>query len=108
MAALFSAVIIWRHDAEALWALMGAVLNTGLSTVLKRVLNQERPVSNLRSDPGMPSSHAQSFFFNVIFVVVSCKALFIEHFFYDYQIFISRSNLIVFLNLLNSVCEYNL
>ncbi|KAE9466997.1 hypothetical protein C3L33_01091, partial [Rhododendron williamsianum] len=71
VAALFGAVLICRHDAEALWAAIGSVLNTGLSTVLKRVLNQERPVSNLRSDPGMPSSHAQSIFFTVIFVVVS-------------------------------------
>ncbi|KAI8542500.1 hypothetical protein RHMOL_Rhmol08G0142600 [Rhododendron molle] len=71
VAALFGAVLICRHDAEALWAAIGSVLNTGLSTILKRVLNQERPVSNLRSDPGMPSSHAQSIFFIVIFVVVS-------------------------------------
>ncbi|XP_058179106.1 lipid phosphate phosphatase epsilon 1, chloroplastic isoform X1 [Rhododendron vialii] len=71
VAGLFGAVLICRHDAEALWAAIGSVLNTGLSTMLKRVLNQERPVSNLRSDPGMPSSHAQSIFFTVIFVVVS-------------------------------------
>ncbi|CAL5373232.1 unnamed protein product [Camellia sinensis] len=61
--ALFGAIFLWRHDAEALWAAMGSVANVGLSTVLKQLLNQERPVSNLRSDPGMPSSHAQSIFF---------------------------------------------
>ncbi|KAA8547393.1 hypothetical protein F0562_003743 [Nyssa sinensis] len=69
--ALFGAVVLWRHDAEALWAAMGSVLNSGLSTTLKQILNQERPVSNLRSDPGMPSSHAQSIFFTVVFVVLS-------------------------------------
>uniref|UniRef100_A0A5B7CA29 Phosphatidic acid phosphatase type 2/haloperoxidase domain-containing protein n=1 Tax=Davidia involucrata TaxID=16924 RepID=A0A5B7CA29_DAVIN len=71
VAALFGAVLLWRHDAEALWAAMGSVLNTGLSTTLKQILNQERPLSTLRSDPGMPSSHAQSIFFTVMFAVLS-------------------------------------
>ncbi|KAJ1280628.1 hypothetical protein BS78_04G247000 [Paspalum vaginatum] len=33
------------------------------SVVLKRMLNHERPAPALRSDPGMPSSHAQSIFY---------------------------------------------
>ncbi|XP_057501484.1 lipid phosphate phosphatase epsilon 1, chloroplastic [Actinidia eriantha] len=69
--ALFGAILLWRHDAEALWAAMGSVVNAGLSRILKQMLNQERPVSNLRSDPGMPSSHAQSIFFTAIFAVIS-------------------------------------
>ncbi|KAI8019829.1 hypothetical protein LOK49_LG04G01150 [Camellia lanceoleosa] len=69
--ALFGAILLWRHDAGALWAAMGSVANVGLSTVLKQLLNQERPVSNLRSDPGMPSSHAQSIFFTFVFAVFS-------------------------------------
>ncbi|KAL7193045.1 hypothetical protein ACSBR2_024793 [Camellia fascicularis] len=69
--ALFGAVLLWRHDTEALWAAMGSVANVGLSTVLKQILNQERPVSDLRSDPGMPSSHAQSIFFTFVFAVFS-------------------------------------
>lgn len=71
VAALFGGVILWRHDAEALWAAMGSVLNSILSIILKRILNQERPVSTLRSDPGMPSSHSQSIFFTVVFTIVS-------------------------------------
>ncbi|KAE7999967.1 hypothetical protein FH972_004341 [Carpinus fangiana] len=71
VAALFGGVILWRHDAEALWAAMGSVLNSLLSIILKRILNQERPVSTLRSDPGMPSSHSQSIFFTVVFTIVS-------------------------------------
>ncbi|XP_047314846.1 lipid phosphate phosphatase epsilon 2, chloroplastic-like [Impatiens glandulifera] len=67
----FTLVIIIRHDAEALWATMGSVLNSWLSTKLKRILNQERPFSNSRSDPGMPSSHSQSIFFIQIFAVIS-------------------------------------
>ncbi|KAK2657150.1 hypothetical protein Ddye_010202 [Dipteronia dyeriana] len=68
---LFGALIIGRHDIEALWVLMGSVLNAMLSIALKRILNQERPVSNLRSDPGMPSSHAQSIFFIFSFAIIS-------------------------------------
>lgn len=71
VAALFGIIFLWRHDAEALWAASGSVLNSGLSTVLKRILNQERPVSTIRSDPGMPSSHAQSIFYTVTFCIVS-------------------------------------
>lgn len=68
---LFSGLIIWRHDTETLWILVGSVLNAMLSIALKRILNQERPVSNLRSDPGMPSSHAQSIFFIFSFAIFS-------------------------------------
>ncbi|KAK4347983.1 hypothetical protein RND71_034322 [Anisodus tanguticus] len=71
VAAAFGIIILWRHDGGALWAASGSVLNAGLSTVLKRILNQERPVSTLRSDPGMPSSHAQSIFYTVTFCIVS-------------------------------------
>lgn len=68
---LFSVVIIWRHDSEALWATMGSVINSALAMVLKRILNQERPVPTLKSDPGMPSSHAQSIFFIGGFIILS-------------------------------------
>ncbi|KAL4378028.1 hypothetical protein GQ457_02G007150 [Hibiscus cannabinus] len=63
--ALFGGVILWRHDDKALWMAMGSIVNALLSVGLKRVLNQERPVAGLKSDPGMPSSHAQSIFYNV-------------------------------------------
>lgn len=68
--ALFGGFILWRHDAEALWFAAGSILNAVLSVWLKRILNQERP-SALKSDPGMPSSHAQSIFFTVFFVILS-------------------------------------
>ncbi|TXG59685.1 hypothetical protein EZV62_014258 [Acer yangbiense] len=72
---LFGALIIGRHDIEALWILMGSILNAMLSIALKRILNQERPVSTLRSDPGMPSSHAQSIFFIFSFAIISSNVL---------------------------------
>uniref|UniRef100_A0A1D1ZID0 Dolichyldiphosphatase 1 n=1 Tax=Anthurium amnicola TaxID=1678845 RepID=A0A1D1ZID0_9ARAE len=71
VAAVFGLVILWKHDAEAMWAAMGAVLNAWLSAKLKQILNHERPDPALRSDPGMPSSHAQSIFYAAFFVVIS-------------------------------------
>lgn len=71
VAFLFGLVIVWKHDAEVSWAVMGAVINSGLSVTLKRVLNHQRPVSGLRSDPGMPSSHAQSIFYAAVLGIIS-------------------------------------
>ncbi|XVF62068.1 hypothetical protein PTKIN_Ptkin08bG0187300 [Pterospermum kingtungense] len=71
LSALFGGVILWRHDAEALWMAMGSIVNALLSIGLKQVFNQERPVAGLKSDPGMPSSHAQSIFFTVVFAIAS-------------------------------------
>ncbi|GAV87756.1 PAP2 domain-containing protein [Cephalotus follicularis] len=75
VAASFVAVILWRHDAAAMWAVMGSVLNSLLSITLKQILKHERPDSTRRSDPGMPSSHAQSIFFIVMFVILSIMEL---------------------------------
>ncbi|KAL8477860.1 hypothetical protein ACS0TY_029953 [Phlomoides rotata] len=71
IAAAFGSIIIWRHDAEAVWAVMGSVINAMLCLALKQLLNQERPNSTLRSDPGMPSSHAQSITYTTMFIVLS-------------------------------------
>lgn len=71
VAGVFGAIILLRHDGESLWAALGSVVNSMLSVVLKQILNQERPVSTLRSDPGMPSSHAMSIFFTVVFAIIS-------------------------------------
>lgn len=68
--AIFGVFILWRHDAEALWFAAGSFLNAMLSALLKQMLNQKRP-STLKSDPGMPSSHAQSIFFIVLFIILS-------------------------------------
>ena len=60
VAGLFGSVLLLRHDGAALWAIIGSVSNSALSAALKRILNQERPVATLRSDPGMPSIEAQT------------------------------------------------
>ncbi|KAM7264427.1 hypothetical protein ACFE04_002110 [Oxalis oulophora] len=72
---LLISMALWRHDGEAMWALTGSVINAILSFTFKRIFNQERPVSSLRSDPGMPSSHAQSIFFILVFLVFSTVQL---------------------------------
>ncbi|XP_039142812.1 lipid phosphate phosphatase epsilon 2, chloroplastic-like [Dioscorea cayenensis subsp. rotundata] len=71
VACLFGLYILWRHDGEALWAAMGSVVNSWLSITLKQILNHQRPVSALRSDPGMPSSHAQSIFYIAVLGILS-------------------------------------
>ncbi|KAI4981375.1 hypothetical protein ZWY2020_021867 [Hordeum vulgare] len=71
VSASFAFAALWKHDGEIMWALMGAVANTVLSSVLKKLLNHERPAPALRSDPGMPSSHAQSIFYAATFLVLS-------------------------------------
>lgn len=71
VAALFGSVLLLRHDGAALWAVIGSVSNSALSVAFKRILNQERPVATLRSDPGMPSSHAQSISFISLFTLFS-------------------------------------
>lgn len=71
MSGLFAALILGRHDAEAVWAVIGSLVNAGLSVVLKQILKQERPYPNSKSDPGMPSSHAMSIFYTFTFAVLS-------------------------------------
>lgn len=71
VAGSFAFAAIWKRDAEIMWALMGAVANTILSSILKKMFNHERPAPALRSDPGMPSSHAQSIFYAAVFLLLS-------------------------------------
>ncbi|XP_042028953.1 lipid phosphate phosphatase epsilon 2, chloroplastic-like isoform X1 [Salvia splendens] len=71
ISATFIVFVLWRHDALALWASLGSALNALLSVVLKHSLNQERPFSTSRSDPGMPSSHAQAIAYTIIFLAVT-------------------------------------
>lgn len=72
---LFASIILLRHDGAALWAIIGSVSNSALSVGLKRILNQERPDTTSRTDPGMPSTHAQSISFISVFAVLSGKQL---------------------------------
>ncbi|OAY60778.1 lipid phosphate phosphatase epsilon 1, chloroplastic [Manihot esculenta] len=71
VAFMFGVVLLWRHDAASLWLAMGSVINVIICLRLKRILNQQRPVSTLKSDPGMPSSHAQSIFYIIGVCILS-------------------------------------
>ena len=72
---LFASIILLRHDGTALWGIIGSVSNSALSVVLKRILNQARPATTSRTDPGMPSSHAQSISYISLFAILSGKQL---------------------------------
>ncbi|KAK1363553.1 Lipid phosphate phosphatase epsilon 1, chloroplastic [Heracleum sosnowskyi] len=72
----FYTVILLRHDAKALWLALGANLNGILSIVLKKIIKQDRPLPTLKSDFGMPSTHAQSIFFNVFMANLSIMEFF--------------------------------
>ncbi|KAJ0230771.1 hypothetical protein HA466_0304880 [Hirschfeldia incana] len=68
---LFASVVLLRHDGTVLWGIIGSVSNSALSLVLKRMLNQARPATTSRSDPGMQSTHAQSISFIFVFADLS-------------------------------------
>ncbi|XP_050203393.1 lipid phosphate phosphatase epsilon 2, chloroplastic-like [Mercurialis annua] len=59
----FLAVLLWRNDAESLWAATGSVINFVICLTLKKTLNQRRPITTMKYDPGMPSAHAQCIFY---------------------------------------------
>ncbi|CAI0420715.1 unnamed protein product [Linum tenue] len=72
VSAAFGAFFVWRHhNADVLWVATGAVVSCVLSVALKRILKQERPLATTRSDPGMPSSHAQYIFYVLTFGVLA-------------------------------------
>ncbi|KAL8200434.1 hypothetical protein R6Q57_011773 [Mikania cordata] len=71
VAVAFGGFIILRHDDLASWAATGCISNVILSITLLRILKQDRPVSEVSSAPGMPSSHAQTLFFTLVFVIMS-------------------------------------
>lgn len=71
VAVTFGGFILLRHDALALWAAMGSVINVILSITLKKILKQERPDSGISSGHGMPSSHAQSIFYASVILISS-------------------------------------
>lgn len=70
--AVVMAVVAWRHDDQVLWAVTGGILNAANSKLLKKVFNQQRPLTalGLKADPGMPSSHAQSFGYLSLYAAV--------------------------------------
>lgn len=64
-------VLLYRFDLPAVLCITGAILNALLSKILKRVMNQARPLGAQLHDPGMPSSHAQSLFFFASYLAIA-------------------------------------
>ncbi|WIA11742.1 hypothetical protein OEZ85_011837 [Tetradesmus obliquus] len=65
------AVLLWQHNEYAAWCVVGAVFSAFLCKVLKHVIRQERPDQAQKSDPGMPSSHANSLNFLSVYAALS-------------------------------------
>lgn len=60
--------LLSRRDLFTLFALSGVVANEAVNKVLKRAIDQQRPVGSPRLEPGMPSAHAQfSLFLAVLY-----------------------------------------
>lgn len=82
MALILGGAVVWKHDAQILWTAAGALLNAWSSLGLKLMLNEERPAASLSSSPGMPSSHAQSLFYGIVVLLVSCMSLYSSRVFF--------------------------
>ena len=52
--------LIYFHNYFTLHFVVGSILNMMLGKAMKRILNIQRPTQSIKSDPGMPSSHATS------------------------------------------------
>lgn len=57
------AVLLTSPGIQVAWCVVGSILSTVLCKVLKKVINEARPISARKADPGMPSSHANSLSF---------------------------------------------
>ncbi|GLC36960.1 hypothetical protein PLESTB_000173900 [Pleodorina starrii] len=61
-AAVF-AVLLARRDLAVAWCVLGSIIASFLNKALKYIINEQRPPSARKADPGMPSSHANSLAF---------------------------------------------
>lgn len=62
-----------RNNPQITWAVVGVVSSACISKALKVLLNQKRPNSALgiRTDPGMPSSHAYIHLYTTAYVTLA-------------------------------------
>lgn len=59
----YATLLVSRRELHVTFLLAGQLANVGLNAVLKASLNRPRPPTAERTDPGMPSDHAQFMFF---------------------------------------------
>ncbi|KAG1673878.1 hypothetical protein FOA52_012903 [Chlamydomonas sp. UWO 241] len=55
--------LLLHHDAPVMWCLLGSIFASFVNKGLKYAINEQRPASARKADPGMPSSHANSLAF---------------------------------------------
>jgi dolichyldiphosphatase len=72
-------VIMYRRDITSAYWLVGSILAAAICRFLKFVINEARPSDRL-SDPGMPSSHANSLAFLSTFVALWCYSVHVDPF----------------------------
>lgn len=73
VSAAVMAVLLAARNEWAAWAVVGAVASSFLCKVLKRAINESRPPSARKKDPGMPSSHANSLNFLSAYAALSLR-----------------------------------
>jgi len=62
VSALVFGILLGRRDETTAWCIIGGVITAILCRMLKFIINASRP-SSIKSDPGMPSSHASTLAF---------------------------------------------
>lgn len=67
VSALVFVMVLGRRDEKTAWCVIGGVMTAFVCRVLKYAINASRPASSVRSDPGMPSSHASTLAFLTMF-----------------------------------------
>ena len=69
--------LIYFHNYFTLHFVVGSILNMLLGKAMKRILNIQRPTQSIKSDPGMPSSHATSLsYFATSFTLTASNPIF--------------------------------
>lgn len=68
------ATLVARRDLSCAWCILGSILAAANCRALKFLLNEARPPSARKADPGMPSSHANSLAFLSTYVAVAAAA----------------------------------
>jgi len=61
-------VLLWRRDLISAWGVTGSILAAIVCRVLNFVIDESRPPTAQKTDPGMPSAHANSLAFLSNFV----------------------------------------
>eukprot|EP01023_Acetabularia_acetabulum_P015843 TRINITY_DN17774_c0_g1_i1.p2 TRINITY_DN17774_c0_g1~~TRINITY_DN17774_c0_g1_i1.p2 ORF type:complete len:254 (-),score=15.62 TRINITY_DN17774_c0_g1_i1:163-924(-) len=55
-------IAVWflrfNFNVQVCWVLLGSLMAVLMNKILKQIINQSRPSTSRKTDPGMPSSHA--------------------------------------------------